>query len=221
LFANGRITCWGNSGYGIAGRDNYATISGTVNNLDYIYFSDAIPAMMIASFSRHACSLSVTGRVRCWGQNDSAQLGDTTYAHKGTGSGVNSMAQSVYVTFAPSINTIPITDISVGSYAYIFFFCLYCSSSSMVLVALIRSCNRTQIRIHSCAVFSNGRVICWGANSWGMIGVPWAQHQAVSSCGAATCIPVSSTGFISFSDNVTPAVQVTTGDSHTCGKSLF
>jgi hypothetical protein len=86
-------------------------------SLDYINFSDTVPSIMISVYDAHACSLSITRRVRCWGWNGAQQLGDTTSASRGTSS-TDSISLSVYVTFAPSINSIPITNLAVGTYEF-------------------------------------------------------------------------------------------------------
>lgn len=72
-------------------------------------------------------------------------------------------------------------------------------------------------RAHACALFNNGRVFCWGAysSSSGQVGTNFSVYPSVAT-GAATCLPVSSAPFISFSDNSVKIVQLSTGREHTC-----
>jgi hypothetical protein len=77
-------------------------------------------------------------------------------------------------------------------------------------------------RSHTCAVFSNSQLICFGARDVGVgeVGASSASVLSVSSCGTATCAAVSSVGFVSFSDTSVAVRQVSTGLAHTCGTSL-
>lgn len=72
---------------------------------------------------------------------------------------------------------------------------------------------------HSCALFENGRAICWGARgaNSGQLGTVYTVDRSVSSCGSTTCTPVSSIGFISFSDNLVAITEISAGALHTCG----
>jgi hypothetical protein len=76
-------------------------------------------------------------------------------------------------------------------------------------------------RSHTCVAFSNGRASCVGGYNpsagSGFLGVPFATAQAVATCGFSSCLPVSSIGFISFSDNTPQVVAIETGESVTCG----
>jgi hypothetical protein len=81
--------------------------------LSFITFSDTLPATQITG-ADHACALHVNRRVRCWGRNNEEQLGDGTSSNRGSGAGALSIPSAVYVTFAPSINTIPIVAVDAG-----------------------------------------------------------------------------------------------------------
>jgi hypothetical protein len=66
-----------------------------------------------------------------------------------------------------------------------------------------------------------GRVICWGGYfvtaAFGYLGVPFATAQAIATC-AGSCLAVSSTDFISFSNNAVQVVAVEPAMYTTCGK---
>jgi hypothetical protein len=68
------------------------------------------------SSKAHSCGLFINNRLRCWGYNAQEQLGDSTSADKGSGPAPNSIANSLFVTFAVSINSIPIVSAALGTY---------------------------------------------------------------------------------------------------------
>lgn len=82
---------------------------------------------------------------------------------------------------------------------------------------------------HSCALFSTLKVICWGAASSteavGQLGIPYGAPDSVASCGAASCIPVSTIGYISFSNVNDKIEKIRTARNTSCvvfstGRSL-
>jgi hypothetical protein len=86
-----------------------------MSTLGFISFSDTILARHISMADLHICAVFVNDRVRCWGDNAYYQLGTEDDGIKGTGTGLESITSAVFVTFAPSINTIPIASVSVGA----------------------------------------------------------------------------------------------------------
>lgn len=108
--------CWGLGNTGAHGLNNSIHIGylGTLSTLSMIKFSDTIPAVQV-SVSQHVCVLFSNQRVRCFGNNGSQQLGDTTFLHKGVAADHRSVSKSVFVDFSPSINSLPIISVSVGS----------------------------------------------------------------------------------------------------------
>jgi alpha-tubulin suppressor-like RCC1 family protein len=115
LFTQGGIICWGLNSFGLLGRNDNVSQGhlGTITTLDFIRFSDTIPALQIAGAHEHACALFLNKRVRCWGKNVNHNLGDTTSVSRGTAA--NPLSTAVFVTFNDSINGIPIEDVQGGS----------------------------------------------------------------------------------------------------------
>jgi alpha-tubulin suppressor-like RCC1 family protein len=89
LLTNGAVRCWGNNAYGQLGIDALYTNSTTYNNwgdasgetpysLQTTYgdvgFGGAV-ALQITAGENHTCALLDTGAVRCWGRNNTGQLG--------------------------------------------------------------------------------------------------------------------------------------------------
>jgi alpha-tubulin suppressor-like RCC1 family protein len=72
--ADGRAECWGNNGYYQLGYgstlDQYQPTPELVTGLS--------GTVEIAAGHQHSCALANDGTVRCWGRNDSGQLGNGT-----------------------------------------------------------------------------------------------------------------------------------------------
>jgi hypothetical protein len=94
LDTHGAIRCWGEAGpqlgYGIVQKDGSAGIGGTLTPAEqYALMSDQgivqlgpvgdaagnAPALRVFSGGSHNCAILTEGSVRCWGHNESGQLG--------------------------------------------------------------------------------------------------------------------------------------------------
>lgn len=60
--------------------------------------------------------------------------------------------------------------------------------------------------------------MCFGglAGSYGQLGTVFSSYESVSSCDQASCIPVSSAGFIAFSKTDAVVTQIAASMLHTC-----
>ena len=78
LRANGRVMCWGNNGsFQLGTGDNNSRgTPGNVWALDPKVDADAGAVVSIAAGTRHTCALFANGAAKCWGANNSGQLGD-------------------------------------------------------------------------------------------------------------------------------------------------
>src|SRR6266511_5357886 len=73
LTSSGGVRCWGNNG-----RDQIGggTTSNRLTPVAVSGLSSGVTA--IAAGVRHSCALTSAGGVKCWGRNNSGQLGDGT-----------------------------------------------------------------------------------------------------------------------------------------------
>ena len=82
LFTNQGIKCWGQGDFGILGYgdgsevgiafDNNAQMG---DNLPFVDLGSDFGAKQISMGANHACAVSSTGGLKCWGDNGSGQLG--------------------------------------------------------------------------------------------------------------------------------------------------
>lgn len=74
VFGDGRAKCWG-QGVGALGVRGCFSDFQRGASLPYLDFGADIRVKQIVSGLNHLCALTVDGKVKCWGTNDSGQLG--------------------------------------------------------------------------------------------------------------------------------------------------
>ncbi|HVW28652.1 MAG TPA: protease pro-enzyme activation domain-containing protein [Polyangiaceae bacterium] len=140
ILENGPVKCWGKNDAGQLGvgdtNPRGTTTAQTGASLPAVLLGSGRSARMLAAGARHACALLDNGAIKCWGANDSGQLGLGDTANRG--SAANQMGDNL-------------SAVKLGT-------------------------GRTAIAVtagtaHTCALFEEGDVMCWGANAQGQLGV--------------------------------------------------
>jgi alpha-tubulin suppressor-like RCC1 family protein len=181
LTTSGGVKCWGQNSMGQLGDGSTTTRTTPV---DVTGLTSG--AVKLASSSLHSCAVTSAGALRCWGYNNSGQLGDGTTTNRSTAvtptglsSGVvavgvaNDSTCAVMTTGAlrcwgantfgqlgDGTTTARTTPTNVSGL-----------SSGIVAVA-------TGER-HTCALTSSGTVKCWGNNAGGYLGDGTATDSSV------------------------------------------
>jgi alpha-tubulin suppressor-like RCC1 family protein len=156
---------------------------------------------MVAVGGDHACALTTSGGVKCWGGNDFGQLGTGT-----PGTVLNQSATALPV--ADSTTGLPLagaTAISSGTYhtcALLYNGTAYCwglntkgqlgigsTTSSPAatpvladksgLVALPNIASISAGMEYTCATMANGEGKCWGFNNYGQLGINSMSNQSL------------------------------------------
>lgn len=93
--STGAVVCWGNGSEGTIGDGGTARrlVPTQVSGLTSGYTS-------VAMGDFHACARSTAGGIKCWGLNDSGQLGDGTYTNRLTPVAVTDMASGTQTLVA-------------------------------------------------------------------------------------------------------------------------
>jgi alpha-tubulin suppressor-like RCC1 family protein len=76
LLSGGGVVCWGSDEHGVLGRDTVREDIADPRALGPIDFGTSRSVVQITSGWHHVCVLFDDARARCWGRNDSGQLGN-------------------------------------------------------------------------------------------------------------------------------------------------
>ena len=141
LGVGGGVQCWGGNSKGQLG-DGASDPLNPVPHPTPIPVTDLPPAAFITSGVTHTCASLTDNRVKCWGDNDSGQLGDES----------TSGFSDVPVFVKEKIGSVSV------------------DLSSVSAVSAGGSDIGGKIDSHTCARISNGTMKCWGNGALGQIG---------------------------------------------------
>jgi len=203
LLISSGVKCWGENFYGQLGDGTTEDKNVPVDVVDLINGASSISTGYL-----HTCVGMVIGGIKCWGNNIFGQLGDGTNTSKKT-----------------PVNVIGINDHIILSTLGIHHTCVLLASEKMKcwgnnvygqlgngtylstnipaealdLGNNVRS--GSTMNNHSCAVLTDGKIKCWGANYFGQLG---------DGTSANKNFPADVSNFGS------EAKMISTGEYHTC-----
>jgi uncharacterized repeat protein (TIGR01451 family) len=203
LNAAGGVRCWGNNDDGQLGD---GTAIDRLTPVDVVSLTSGITS--IAAGGYHTCALTIAGGVKCWGRNDSGQLGNATTTDSLTPVDVNGLTSGVIAISAGHFHTC--ARLSGGS--------IKCwGNNSYGQLGDGTKANRlTPVDVnglssgvvlivagewHTCALASGGSAKCWGNNGSGRLGDGTTIDRLT---------PVSVSGLAS------GVMAISAGYSHTC-----
>lgn len=201
--ASGGAKCWGINSAGQLGNNSTANSSVPV---DVVGLTSGVAS--ISAGTGHTCAVTTAGGVKCWGYNNTGQLGDNTTAQRlvpvdvvGLGTGVVSLASGFNHNCAitssggakcwGSNNTGQLgNNTNVNSFV------------PVDVVGMTSGVESTAIGYgHTCAVSSSGAARCWGSNGGGQLG---------NNSKTQSLVPVDVVGLSS------GVAKIAAGMSHTC-----
>jgi alpha-tubulin suppressor-like RCC1 family protein len=203
ILADTTVRCWGRNVGGQLGNGSTTdsslpvTVTG-LSGVDVISLGDL-----------HSCALSLTsGEVRCWGNNSSGQIGDSTTTSRSTPVAVSGITTAIDVSAGNEHTCAVLSDGAARCWGRNFFGQLGngasgdgSNSATPVAVSGITGASLIAAAGSStCAVVTGGAVSCWGQNSLGQLG----DGTTTSSLAP---VAVSS---------LTGATSITAGNAHTC-----
>ena len=119
-------------------------------------------ATAIAAGNFHTCAILDNSSIKCWGRNDSGQLGIGDTGNRGDGSHASGLVQMG--------DRLPIVDLGAGRTA-----------------RAISAGDR-----HTCAVLDNASIKCWGSNTAGELGLGDTNNRGDGSGEMGDILPVIS-----------------------------
>jgi len=183
---SGLIKSWGGNTFGQLGNGFFFRRQLPIH-LDTVWFPEGVKDVVYGE--NHACALTTTGAVKCWGGNLHGQLGNGTVGGfvevpvlaVGLESGVSQLSSGTYHTCALldtgevkcwgynvagllGTGHLDYSDEKLPNPAY---FILGLGSENLSGVTQI-DCGSW----HTCALLEDGSVSCWGANDVGQLGSP-------------------------------------------------
>jgi alpha-tubulin suppressor-like RCC1 family protein len=202
----------------------------------YLVYSSVHGGAVLASGSNHSCALlevvySVGGpysarEVRCWGKNDSGQIGDGTTTNRLSMTAVSGGTAVAVAVAAGASHSCLLTYTGAVS-------CWGLNSSgqlgdgtttnrsSPVSVSLpLPAVGITAGDAHTCAVLSDSTVRCWGRNRWNDYSPSPARYGTVGHNDGSTDVFTSPTtvldGVAGGHPTLTGVRMVVAGGRHTC-----
>ena len=229
LMANRTVTCWGNN---IDGQLGDGTTTDQTTPTGVIELSGV--ALLTSARSDHTCALLVDGSAKCWGYNDSGQLGNSSTTSANRPVVVSGLSSAVSMT-AGRDHTCALLAAGTAR-------CWGENSQGqvgdgttlvdrLVPTAVVGLSGAVAVATgygHSCAVLVDGTAKCWGYNGFGQLGDGTTTDRAtptvvsglttavaIGGAGFRTCAVLSSGAPKCWGDNAAGQVGDGTGSSRT------
>ncbi len=171
LLRNGNVQCWGSNTYGQLGNDNAPTASNSP--VDVLL---AKPARTLVAGRRHACVGHADDTVSCWGSNENSQLGYVGLIQSDVPVTADATGSATTLAAGYRHNCIVLND-EVWCWGGNFYGSLGIESTVPSTTAVKPLLGGTARNIYSgimsdfsCALMTDGQVLCWGYNEGGNLG---------------------------------------------------
>ena len=210
LTTEGGVKCWGGNYLGQLG--DGSTIHRNTP-VDVVGLTSGVIA--ITADQSHTCALTELGAVKCWGNNETGQLGDGTTEDRGIPVNVLGLDIGVKSITAGGGHTCALTALDkvqcwgrnnlgqLGDGTISGYF--EPKTTPVDVVGLGSGVTAISAgRSHTCALTNDGGVKCWGLNSSGQLG------DNTGGAGSTKSTPVDVVGLNSGVD------AISAGGSHTC-----
>ena len=207
---DGTVKCWGGNAFGQLGIGNTTTMGGTAqkmgDNLSAVDLGTGRTAVDVSVGDRYSCALLDNGDVKCWGRNTHGQLGIGNTMNMGDDA--DEMGDNLSaVDLGTGRTAVGIATGYAHACAILDNGLVKCwginghgrlgigSTTNMGSAAGEMGDNLsytslgtglTPVHIdagngHTCALFDNGSVKCWGFNQYGNLGLGSTSHQGDDS----------------------------------------
>ena len=165
--------CWGAGDNGQLGNAAKPTISTAVAVVGAGSGATWTPSQLTAG-GQHTCAVDTTGKLRCWGNNGSGQIGNGSSLDRSNPTVLASLGTTVTDVVAGEASTCAQTTSGPRCWGNNFYGQLGDGTTTghrtpTAVKSLVAAALTAPGKDHSCAL-SNGEVECWGDNSFGQLG---------------------------------------------------
>ncbi|MBK7201880.1 RCC1 repeat-containing protein [Candidatus Amarolinea dominans] len=205
LTADGRIQCWGGDDYGQLG--NFSAGPRTIA-VDVAGLAGGATTVSVSRW--YTCALTAGGGVKCWGRNDSGQLGDGAQGYHSTPTDVIGLATGVADVSTGNTHACAVTTNGGvkcwgrNEYGQLGDGTTIQRLTPVDVVGLNNVMAVSAGYFHTCALTMDGGVKCWGRNSNGQLGDGTLENRSA---------PVDVSGLTS------GAATVSAGGMHSCAST--
>ena len=231
---NSSVKCWGRNDQGQLGQDSTNNLGDNASEMgdNLTAITLGLSAVEITTGANHTCTRLNNSSVKCWGKNEYGQLGQDNTNNLGDGTG--EMAALIAVTLASSA-----VELAAGenhTCARLDTGGLRCwgyndegqlghgntsnqgdnANEMAALSAVDLGTNKIAVAItagndHTCALLDDGKVKCWGGNTFGQLG---QKHDDPNAGATASSMADN----LIYSDLGTgrTALGISAGSIHTC-----
>jgi uncharacterized repeat protein (TIGR01451 family) len=207
VLANGTVDCWGNNYYGQLGNGVTSSVQSLYSGQSLV--TGIVNAMSISAGVTHTCALLADGTIKCWGSNLYGQLGNGSLVASSTPVTVAGISTAVAVKSGGYHTCALLSDGTVRCWGYNNYGQLgngsYTNSSVPVaLMGIVTAAQNIDAgEYHSCALLTDRTLSCWGSNAYSQIGT--GTNFTVGSYSTPVAVI-----------DISTAIQVSAGSSHTC-----
>ncbi|WP_425571270.1 RCC1 domain-containing protein [Roseateles puraquae] len=205
LTGAGALYCWGHNGSGQLGigGNTYSTVPVQISTL-------ASSVKYVSAGSSHTCAVMADSTAKCWGLNDYGQLGDNSVTNRSSPVAVSGLAGVSIISAGARHSCALLAAGGVKCWGFNAAGQLGDGTAvtpKKVPTSVLGVSDAVAVAVgaaHTCALRSNGSVLCWGSNTQGQLGTG-------TTANSSTPVPVYGLANI---------VEISAGPNHTCAKKV-